>query len=237
MSPARTALFASCLVSIAFAASAADKRETRDVGSFHAIGVSIPAKVEITQGDKEIVVLEGDAEQLAQIETVVENGALKLRKRDREWSWNWRGDKVRAYVTVRALDSIAISGSGDVNAPALRSERLSLAVSGSGDMKIGTLTATQLDISVSGSGDVSVAGKAERVSGSIAGSGSLKAAKLESDKASISIAGSGDATLWARTSLSAQIAGSGDLRYYGDPSVRSSVAGSGRLKRLGATPT
>lgn len=237
MSLARTALFAASLLSLACAAGAADKRETRDVGAFHAIGLSIPAKVEITQGDKESVVLEGDEARLAEIETVVENGALKLRGRDHDWHWNWRGDKVKAYVTVRTLDAIAISGSGDVVAATLRADNLRLAISGSGNVKIATLAAAKLDVAVSGSGDVSVAGKAQSVSGSIAGSGSLEAAKLETDRASISIAGSGDATLWTRTSLAAQIAGSGDLRYYGDPSVRSSVVGSGRLKRLGATPT
>ena len=235
MSIARNALWTACCLFLALAANAADKRETRDVPPFHAIGISAPAKVEITQGDKESVVVEGDEAALAEIETVVENGSLKLRQRNHDWHWNM--GKVKAYVTVRALDAIAISGSGDVVAPALRAEKLNLAISGSGDMRIGTLTATKLDLAVSGSGDISVAGKADSVSGSIAGSGSLKAAKLEADKASISIAGSGDATLWARTSLAAHIAGSGDLRYYGDPSIRSSVAGSGRVKRLGATPS
>ena len=233
---ARNAVYAACCLSVACATVAADRRENRDVASFHAIGVSAPVKVEITQGDKDSVVLEGDADQLAKIETVVENGALKIRKRDHEWSWSGSSN-VRAFVTVRELDGVAISGSGGVSAPSLRTDKLNLAISGSGDMRIGTLTATKVDVSVSGSGDVSVAGKAESISGSIAGSGSLKAAKLETDKASISIAGSGDATLWTRTSLSAHIAGSGDLRYYGDPALRSSVAGSGRVKRLGATPS
>lgn len=235
MNAIRNALTAACCLCLALSAGAADRREARDVPSFHAVGIAAPIKVEITQSDKDGVVVEGDTAALAELETVVENGSLQLRQRSRERVPGM--NKVKAYVSLRSVDSIAISGSGEVSSATLRADTLHLAISGSGDMRIGQVTATRLDVAVSGSGDVSIAGKADTMDGSIAGSGKLKAARLEAGKAHISIAGSGDATLWARTSLAAHIAGSGDLHYYGDPSVRSSVAGSGRIKRLGATPS
>ena len=231
---AAVAVFATACVSLA--AGAADRRETRAVASFTAIGVSAPIRVELTQGDVESVVVEGDEAALAQLETFVENGALKLRQKTRERVPKM--DRVKAFVTARSITELSISGSGDIRTPSLRAADLVLSISGSGDLHIATLAASKLDISVSGSGDVHVAGSADSMSASISGSGDLRAAKLQAGDVQVSIAGSGAATLWARNNLSARIAGSGDLRYYGDPAVvHTSVAGSGSVKRVGSTPS
>ena len=226
------AFLAAC---VALAASAADRRESRPVSAFSGIGLSAPIKVQLTQGDADSLVLEGAPEALDDLETVVENGSLKIRTKSRS-KVSGMG-KVRAYITARNIETLAVSGSGDINAAALRSTRLRVAISGSGDIRIGELNAAALDVSVSGSGDVTVAGKADEVTTSIAGSGDVRAGKLESRQSKVSIAGSGDATLWARESLSVSIVGSGDVRYYGDPSVKKAVVGSGSLRRAGATPS
>ena len=231
---APTVLMAACLA-LAVAASAADRRETREVGAFKSIGVSAPIRVELTQGDADSVVVEGDEGALAQLEAIVENGALKLRQKTRERVPKM--DKVKAFVTARNVEALSISGSGDIRSPSIRGGDLQLSISGSGDMRIAQLAASKVAVSVSGSGDVHVAGKADSISASIAGSGDLRAARLEVRDAHVSIGGSGAVTLWARDKLSARIAGSGDLRYYGDPSVNTSVAGSGSVKRVGATPS
>ena len=228
------ACIAACLC-LALEASAADRRETRVVQPFKAIGVSAPVRVELTQGDAQSVVVEGDEEALAQLETIVENDALKLRQKTRERVPKM--DKVKAYVIARSIESLSVSGSGDIRSPALRASGLELSISGSGDVRIAQLTASRLDVSVSGSGDMHVAGTADSMSASISGSGDVKAAKLQVADVSISIAGSGAATLWARDKLSARIAGSGDLRYYGDPTLHKSIVGSGSVKRVGATPS
>ena len=70
MSTARFACFA-VFMSLALAASAADRRETRAVPSFKAIGVSAPIRVELAQGDAESLIVEGDEDALAQLETFV----------------------------------------------------------------------------------------------------------------------------------------------------------------------
>jgi hypothetical protein len=229
---APVACFAACLT---LAVAAADRRETRNVAPFTSIGVSAPIRVELTQGATDSVIVEGDEEALAQLETVVENGALKLRKKTRENVP--RMDKITAYITARSIQSVSASGSGSVRSAALQATNLDLSVSGSGSVHIGQLTASKFDVSVSGSGDVHVAGTADSMTASISGSGDVKAPRLQVSDASVSISGSGSATLWARDRLSARIAGSGDLRYYGDPSVRRSVVGSGSVKRAGATPS
>jgi hypothetical protein len=144
----------------------------------------------------------------------VERGVLRLKLRE---GVQLRKATIRVTVNARAVESIGISGSADVHAPALTTPRLGLRISGSGDMRI--------------------AGKADEVEVHISGSGDVKAAKLATERASVSISGSGEATVWAREALRVRVAGSGDVAYYGDPQVQKSVAGSGSVRRLGATPS
>ena len=203
-------LMAACLTGAATFAS--DKRETRATEPFSAIGVSAPITVYLTQGDAYSLVIEGDEAVITQLETVVENGSLKLRQKTHE---HIRGmGKVKAYVTARDLTALAISGSGDIIATTLRT----------GDVKL----------AISGSGDIVVAGKADSLDASIAGSGDLRARDLEVADAKVSIAGSGDVATWTRSNLSVSIVGSGDVTYVGDPAVHQSVLGSGSVRRVAA---
>jgi Putative auto-transporter adhesin, head GIN domain len=238
--PRIAAPFALMAALLAFAAVAADRRETRPVTGFTGIALSAPINVELVQGDTESLVLEGDEATLAEIETVVEQGVLKIGTKSRFSFWGtsfWGTSKVRARVGAKTIDSLRIDGSGDINAVQLRSTGLKVAVGGSGDVRIGTLDASTLQVSVAGSGDVQVGGKVNTVSTSIAGSGDVKAGKLESQDAKVTIAGSGDVAVWAKQSLVVKIAGSGDVRYYGDPAVTKTIMGSGSLRRAGASPS
>jgi hypothetical protein len=204
-------------VALAFLALAAhaQRHETRPVSGFHAVSLSAPVNVEIVQGDTESLVLDGEEAMLANLETVVEDGALKIR--DKSVShWTWHVDHVVARVTLKNVDAIATKGSGDIKAAALRTDGIHVSIAGSGDVFIGTLTAKRLDVSIAGSGDMLVGGRADQVHTSIAGSGDMKAGGLQSRVSNISIAGSGDAMLWASEAISVSIVGSGDVRYYGD---------------------
>lgn len=217
----RLARLALPLAALAFCVSAVaeSRTETRNVSGFTSLGLAAPVHVELSIGAQDSLVLEGDAETLAKIETYVENGTLHIkRKRDVEdWSLGSKKE-VRARITAKRIGAIAIAGSGDV--------------------KSGPLTGDSLALKISGSGDIAIAGgKVDNLAVHIAGSGDVKAPKLDAQAVSIHISGSGDALVWARQSLAVQVAGSGDVRYYGDPTIAQRVAGSGSVKRLGAAPT
>ena len=220
------ARIAAALAAIAFAAPAAFAEtltgsgtpltQERSVSGFHGLAVAVPGQLEVVQGNSEKLTITGDDNVVPQIETTVENGELRIRFREH----NHFGVRLRAplklVLSVKALDAIAVAGSGDVQAPALNS--------------------THLRLSISGSGNVVLGGKGESLAVEIAGSGDLKAQRFEAQSAKVEIAGSGDATVWARAKLTASVAGSGDVRYFGDPAVTRSIAGSGSVRRLGATP-
>ena len=242
MKPSRVPAFAAALLLVAAATPAAavligsghSVTEERAVSGFHGIGLSAPADVEIVQGAAEGATDTADDNVMSQVETVVENGILKIRL---------RGDdsltlhtQIRVVVRAKSVDHIAVSGSGDVRAKTLDTPRLKVAIAGSGDVTLPALTTGALAAHVSGSGNLTAAGRADEFEAHMAGSGDIKAAHLETQSADMRIAGSSDVALWVKKTLKVSVAGSGDVRYYGDPSVRTSVAGSGDIKRLGASP-
>ena len=217
-------------------ALAADSRETRPVTGFSGIDLAAPAKLEIIQGEIESLALQGPAEVLADIETIVrDDGVLLIRKRTRG-SWPFRTE-IRIVVNAKRVESIAIAGSGDIFARTLRSPKLALAISGSGAIHVPSVETESALVAISGSGDVRIGGHATSIASNISGSGDLKAEKLEARKATVNIAGAGDVALWVRDSLAVKIAGSGDVRYYGDPSIEKRIMGSGSVKRLGSAPS
>ena len=208
----RPALAAFCLA--AACALAADARESRPVADFTEVGLSAPVDVHVVQGDTHSLTLEGDPEVIARLETVVENGRLKIRTKNGQGHWNSHR-KTTARVTARRIDALSVAGSGDITAPAISGEALKVSLAGSGDIRVG--------------------GKVAGLTASIAGSGDIRAAELEAQQVKVTIAGSGDVTVRARDALSVNVSGSGDVRYYGDPTVEKTIMGSGSVRRAGGS--
>jgi hypothetical protein len=212
------------------------KTETRDVTGFTGIALSLPAKVTIKQGSKEGLTIEADDNFLPLIETVVERGQLRIRPIEKNMSFKGRSMKLNITVDAINIESLSVSGSGDILADQLNSPKLKTSIAGSGDVNIKSLTSDSVKVSIAGSGDLSLGGTANELEGSIAGSGTVKADRLKAKSVVLKIAGSGDATIWATDTMRLSIAGSGDVKYWGDAKVSQSVAGSGSIKRLGSAP-
>ncbi|MGZ8338788.1 MAG: head GIN domain-containing protein [Telluria sp.] len=211
------------------------KRQARPVAHFTGLSLSLPAQVELRIGNTESVTIETDDNLLPLIETAVENGTLKLRPVKR----NMRIDAstLKIVVQARALDRIALGGSGSIRSAALRGGKMQFDLGGSGSIDVQAIEAESVAVTVGGSGNLKAGGgRAQSVSVSIGGSGDVDLGRLAAGQASVSVAGSGTATVWARDALSATIAGSGDVNYYGDPRVSRSVIGSGDVERLGGAP-
>ena len=210
------------------------KTEARAVTGFNGISLSIPAKAEIIQGASEGISIETDDNILPLIETVIEDGKLKIRFKDRNMSVSTK--TLRMTINVKSIESLAVAGAGDLQAAKLQVMTLKTSIAGSGDVRIANLDADTLIVSIAGSGDFSAGGKSNTLEAKIAGSGDIKTEKLATNNVKVSIAGSGDARVWAKDTLKISVAGSGDVAYYGDAKVTQSVAGSGSVKRLGSAP-
>jgi len=210
-------------------------RQARDVAHFDGVALSLQGNVEIRSGSaREGVTVEADDNLLPLIETVVEDGTLKIRaKKDA----NLRSRNLKFVVQARDVDRLSLGGAGNIEADVVRGGRVKLDVGGSGAIKVRRLEGESVSVALGGSGDLKVQdGTARSMSISIGGSGTVDLGHVRTDSATVTVAGSGDATLWVRERLGLTVAGSGDVNYYGDPQISRSVVGSGNVRRLGAAP-
>lgn len=201
----------------------------RALAAFTKLRIDGPFDVRLAQGGSDQATITADDNLEPLVETVVENDTLVVRlKRDAGFTTR-SAPTVR--VTARALQAIAIQGSGDLAMDSFKGDALGLSIIGSGDAHVGLVEVKDLNVSISGSGDVRVAGRADQQSWSISGSGDVDARALSGRSAKVNLSGSGDVSLGVTEQLDAQLSGSGDLSYAGRPQLRQSVTGSGEIHR------
>lgn len=207
--------------------------ETRNVSGFSGISSSGSYKVFITMGNKEGLRIEGDEEQINEIETVVESGVLKIRNKKRINNWNRSfNGRVNIYIDAKSLNAVTLSGSGDIEISGLvKSADLSNTISGSGSITLAA-DASNYSATISGSGGINIKGKTENAKIVVSGSGNFKGDNLKTGAASVRVSGSGNISIFAEKELDAAMSGSGNIRYAGNASVRSTKSGSGNIRKL-----
>jgi hypothetical protein len=226
--------------------------ETRTVSGFTEVELATIGTLSIEVGEKEELRIEAEDNLIPYIETGVRSGRLTIETRE---GINLRGTQpVRYYLTVKDLDTVVISSSGDIEAPDLEAERFSVTIrssgnlnvggleadtltvkiSSSGDMRMGMLNADILSVEINSSGDLDIAGGEVRQQDiTIKSSGHYAAQDLRSSEAEVRLSSNGSATIQVRDHLKTHLSSSGDLRFFGNPKVNARVTSSGDVVRLG----
>jgi hypothetical protein len=207
--------------------------EDRHLSGFKAVDVAGSFDVYVTQGETESVKVDAPANVMDHIITEVEDGVLKIYDKKHNGSGNWfNGDhkKIVVYVTVRDLNAVGVSGSGDVFfKDGVKSDNLKIRVSGSGDVS-GKIDAKTLACSISGSGNMKLNGHAEDSNVSVSGSGDYSGRALTTTSTTVQVSGSGNANINASTNIVVAVSGSGDVKYTGGAQhVIKSKSGSGDI--------
>jgi hypothetical protein len=207
-------------------------QEVRSVEGVRKVELASWGNLYVELGDREELRIETDKNLLRYIETDVSGETLIIRHR--------RGITLRPkqpieyHLTVKALDSLLVSGAGNVSLPQLETERFEIEISGAGSIDLEDLHADRLDVRIGGAGDLEVAGgEVQEQEISISGAGDYRARNLDSDTAQVYLSGLGSATLHAREHLDVQITGAGSVRYLGRPSVEKHVTGVGSVEAIG----
>lgn len=205
--------------------------EDRHLSGFHAIDASGSFDIYVTQGSTESVKVDAPDDAIKNVMTDVRGGTLRIYSKE-HFSWKniFNNKKVMVYVTVKSIDNINLSGSGNVTfKDGLNSTDIRLHISGSGNVQ-GKLTARSVDASISGSGNLKLSGNTENQNVSVSGSGNYSARDLNSSKTDVSMSGSGNAAVYASNTLNAHVSGSGGVHYGGNPkNVSKSKSGSGSI--------
>ncbi|RPH32333.1 MAG: DUF2807 domain-containing protein [Bacteroidales bacterium] len=214
--------------------TSAQKREVRDVSGFTVVSLSVSADIYLSQAASYKVEMEGDADYLEKIETVVDGNVLKIKNKD-HFNFEFNNKKMKIHISMPQVNGLTISGSGDIFAQtAIKTDDLKVKISGSGNVKIDNLSVKNLDMAISGSGDIEMSGTdvAESASYSISGSGDIDNQGLQCKKVNIHVSGSGDVKVWAVDELDAKVSGSGDVYYKGRPIIDAKTSGSGGIHHL-----
>ncbi|MDR2956091.1 MAG: DUF2807 domain-containing protein, partial [Prevotella sp.] len=154
-------LFISCLLICSILCSCASSAQNqvtknkKDVESFSKIASSGGIDVYFTQGNSHTVEIETDDETLNKIEVAVKNGTLELKRKDGERFRN--NVQIKAYVTAKNIQALAISGGADFIAGNMNCDRnFDIAASGGSDINIDLLKVDECKIAISGGADCDI---------------------------------------------------------------------------------
>jgi hypothetical protein len=165
--------------------------EEREVSGFTGVEMATFGDLYIETGDEEKLRIEAEDNLIRYFEIGVIGDRLKIGQ---QMGVTLRPIRpVRFYLTVKELDTIALSGSGNIKAPDLAAERILVTITGSGDVKVEDLRADAINVRITGSGNLDIAGSEAREQKiAIYGSGDVKIGDLDVDKIGVQITGSGN---------------------------------------------
>jgi hypothetical protein len=206
--------------------------EDRPVSGFTKVQLDGIGTLNITMGDTESLTVEADTNLLPHIITEVSGDTLIIRMQERVIPINMITD-VTYTLNAKSLDSVKLSGLGDINVSPLQTDTMTVTQDGAGNITLDQLTADRLDATMSGLGSMTVSGKVTQQNVTLSGAGSYQAGDLESESATVELSGLGSATVWVTGSLDAELSGAGNLEYYGNPQVTQNDSGLGNINSLG----
>lgn len=189
-------------------------KKERTASYFDGVRVSSGIDVYLTQGDKESITVEADANLHEYIITEVKNGVLhvyadnvNIREAEME----------RVHVTIKDVKSLRTSSAGDiVGETPVKTGDIELGTSSAGDIKI-ELYAKNVQIDISSAGNIRLTGEAEILDADLSSAGDLAAYDFKVREAKVDVSSAGDAQINVTEKLVARASSAGDIRYTGSP--------------------
>lgn len=183
--------------------SGSNGNQTADVQGVTNIALTGPGTLIIEQGDNESFSVNASDSQKSNIDISKSGNVLTITNRN-----SGGNDAVKFHLTVKSLESLTVTGAGEINATKINTS---------------TLTITAND------GSMSLAGKVNTLTATINGPGTINGKNLEVQIASITVNGAGKATLDVVEKLQAVINGAGSVTYFGNPQVEKQLNGQGTV--------
>lgn len=202
--------------------------EEREVSGFTGVRLATFGDLYIEVGEKEELRIEAEDNLLQYFESEVDNGTLEIKTRPSILLHPTK--PVNFYLTVKELDTIVLSGSGDIEAPDMEAEQICVKISGSGDVEMGDLSADVIKVQVTGSGNLGISESVAREQQvTISGSGDVGIGYLDADVIEVQVTGSGNVDIsdGAVEEQAITISGSGDYEARNVESAKADVRISG----------
>jgi len=189
--------------------------QDRNLSGFTSIKVSNAFDVYISQGNQDAVgVSASDESATNNIKTYISGGVLYLSFNQKSWG-SWKNNKLKAYITVKDLQKLTVSGACNVSfVDPIISDKLLVSISGASDIK-GPVKVNSLKVGASGASNISLSGTATDVDFNISGACSIKSLDLVTDNCAVVASGASSIRLTINKYLKANISGASDIRYKG----------------------
>jgi hypothetical protein len=236
----QTLLAAFAFIAIVSACAQAPKKmvvdgaaEDRNLSGFTSISVNSAFDVYISQGSSDAVGVSAiDASATKNIKTYVTGGVLYISFDNKGWS-SWKNNKLKAYITVKNLEKLSVSGACNISfVDPIITDRLLVSVSGASDVK-GPVKVNSLKVGASGASNISLSGTATETDFNVSGACSIKSLELVTDNCAVVASGASSIKLTINQSLKANISGASDIRYKGTVSrFDSRTSGASSIKPL-----
>jgi hypothetical protein len=181
--------------------------QARAVGEFTGVELGGSNNVVIRVGEEQSVVVKADDNLVDRVTTEVQSGTLVIANTPGSFSTR---SPMSVEVSVPTLDTLQLTGSGNIVVDGIQTESLTVDLPGSGTLT-GSGTATHLEVTVGGSGTVQFT-------------------RLVADDVRAVVSGSGSIFVTATESLDGSVSGSGAILYTGNPpDVTRNVTGTGAI--------
>jgi hypothetical protein len=210
------------------------------------VDLSGPVNLTLRQGPAPSLEVRGEQRLLANIATSIDGDILHIAPRGILLRHR---TPIEVTVTLPALESLSINGSGDHTVSGFAGDHLDVALDGSGSMRFngryrditaalhgsGDLeltggTSDTVDAALIGTGRLTLVGSSRALHAEVRGSGDLDARHLRAEEVALMQQGSGESAVYASKRLHAEMSGSGEARVFGNPDERSvSRKGSGAV--------
>jgi hypothetical protein len=173
------------------------RTETRELGAFDSISMQGAARLEITVGPTQSVVVEGRERSVGRVTTEVRDKTLYIETRRKDWFVSTSGQRLTLRIAVPKLAALRLEGGNDV--------RLTGFDGGSS-----TINAT-------GAAHIEADGRLDTLNVHMAGAGHADLSKLTANDANVTVDGVGSVIVHPQDSLDATMNGVGAILYTGSP--------------------
>lgn len=213
---------------------ATDKRPL--TGKVTAVELSGPINLTLRQGPDAALDVRGEQRLLANIDTTVDGATLHIGPRGLLLRHR---QPIEVTLTLPALDTLHVNGSGDATASGFAGDRLDLslggggtlrfngryrdntvALHGSGDLELTGGSSERVHAESVGSGNLTLVGATRELHAELQGSGELDARHLRAEDVHLEHVGSGTSAVYASRNAKIELSGSGDATVYGNPQQR-----------------
>lgn len=204
----------------------------REAKNYHGVNVSHSFDVYLSQGTEEAVAVSAaNSKDRDQITVEVRDGILYIGL-DKGWKWSGGNKKLKAYISVKQLDKLMVSGACDVFiAGTLKADELLINQSGASDIR-GRLEVNKLKVDLSGASDMTISGTATQLSVEASGASDFKGFDLSAEICDVRASGASDIKITVNKELSARASGASDVRYKGNGVITDiNSSGSSSVKK------